>query len=214
MHCPESDRPPPHVRERKRRILLACAVVLLVSACGGGGGNGSSSAPDNKASGTNTVPLVVKQGPTGLVNLPTISLTLCVPGDATRCQRIDDVIVDTGSTGVRILAEALDPALRAALPMRNRSDGGVLTQCMQFVSGSTWGPVHGADLTIGGLTAPNAAIQVIGEPGFAAVPADCTKTGLALNTVKDFGSNGLVGVSWLEADCGLRCASDTSPSLY
>jgi hypothetical protein len=69
------------------------------------------------SAGTNQVPLVVDAGPTGanVINIPYVSVTLCAPG-TTNCQTIDHVSVDTGDSGLRILASVLQPGLLAALP--------------------------------------------------------------------------------------------------
>lgn len=69
------------------------------------------------SSGTNQIPVVVDAGPAGAnaINQSYVSVTLCAPG-TTNCQTIDHVWVDTGSSGLRILASVLQPALLAALP--------------------------------------------------------------------------------------------------
>ncbi|HYP68007.1 MAG TPA: DUF3443 family protein [Thiobacillaceae bacterium] len=68
--------------------------------------------------GTNQVPVVVDAGPPGanVINSAYVSVTLCAPGSTTNCQTIDHLQVDTGASGVRVLASALQPALLAALP--------------------------------------------------------------------------------------------------
>ena len=68
--------------------------------------------------GTNQIPVVVDAGPPGVhaINGPYVSVTLCAPG-TTNCQTIDHLLVDTGASGVRVLASVLQPALLAALPL-------------------------------------------------------------------------------------------------
>jgi hypothetical protein len=66
--------------------------------------------------GANQIPVVVDAGPTrSSFNRPYVSVTLCAPG-TTNCQTIDHLLVDTGSSGIRVLASVLSPALLAALP--------------------------------------------------------------------------------------------------
>jgi len=76
-----------------------------------GGGSVSSG-------GTNQIPVVVDAGPAGAnaINLLYASITLCAPG-TTNCQTIDHLVVDTGASGVRVLASVLQPGLLAALPL-------------------------------------------------------------------------------------------------
>jgi len=74
------------------------------------------------------------------------SVTVCVPGSATNCQTISGILVDTGSTGLRILSSALT----LSLPQETGSNGSPVVECFPFVDGVTWGPVQTADMTIAG----------------------------------------------------------------
>src|SRR5207342_1303998 len=56
----------------------------------------------------NVQPITVNSGPANnYVNGLFTSVTVCVPGSASNCQTIDGVLVDTGSSGLRILSSAL-----------------------------------------------------------------------------------------------------------
>jgi hypothetical protein len=186
-------------------------ICLGLISCGGGG-DGSSS----PANTTNQIAVVVDAGPAGanVINALYTSVTLCVPG-STICQKIDHVLVDTGASGVRILASKLEPGLLAALPP---STNGALQQpvaeCMQFVSGYSWGSVRAADIKLGGQTASSAMIQVIGDPAIPTVPSACGHTGLAFDTVQSLGANGIIGLSTFAQDCGHFCASYVSNGFY
>jgi hypothetical protein len=191
-------------------LALLPVCVGLISC--GGGGDGSSS----PGSPTNQIAVVVDAGPAGanVINALYASVTLCVPG-STNCQTIDHVLVDTGASGVRILASKLEPGLLAALPP---STNGALqqpvAQCMQFVSGYSWGSVRTADIKLGGQTASSAMIQVIGDPAVPSVPSACSRTGPAFDTVQSLGANGIIGLSTFAQDCGHYCASIVSNGIY
>ncbi len=76
----------------------------------------------------------------------TTSVTICQTGTS-NCATIDDVQVDTGSNGLRLLASALPASL--ALPAVP-SGGGVSGECAVFGSGYAWGAVRRADVRMAG----------------------------------------------------------------
>jgi hypothetical protein len=109
------------------------------------------------------------------------------------------MVLDTGSVGVRIMAEALDPAIAALLPARtgatdDASGTAPIAQCATFASGHTFGPIRLANVTIGGKSATNLPVQIVGERHFSK-PADCLARGGAdLGSVGELGGNGIVGI--------------------
>ena len=156
-----------HIHRGWGRWLLVAWMGVL-AACGGGGGSSSSnevptvSAP--QAEGLNVQAVRVGPGPVGAPRVANVLYTqvrVCAPNDASNCQIIDHVLVDTGSTGLRLLKSAVTPTLRAALP------GNSLYSCVQFLDGSyMWGPVVKADVSMGGdqlrhLTAGGLPIQLV-----------------------------------------------------
>lgn len=196
---------------------LSLAILGLV-ACGGGGGGGAGNTKTVTVSPpeTNTMPIVVDAGPSvngqqlGVVNLPYVSVTICTPGTS-QCQTIDHVLVDTGSTGLRIMASVLSPSL--SLPSATEGSNAVL-ECVQFVSGYSWGPVKFADATLGGQQIASLPIQVIGDSIFPVPPTSCSNLGASLGSVDALGANGILGVGVFEHDCGLACAQAFPPSIY
>jgi len=96
-------------------------------------------------------------------------------GNSADCQTIDNVLIDTGSSGLRILSSALRASL--ALPQQIDGNGDPLVECAHFADGYTWGPVKLADFRIAGEQANALTIQVIGDPQFSAVPGRCSRTG-------------------------------------
>ena len=76
---------------------------------------------------------------------------------------------------------ALGSTLAARLPAQtgatdDPTGNAPIAQCALFASGYTWGAVKRADVTIGGKTAGNMPIQVIGDDAYA-TPADCLPRG-------------------------------------
>ena len=187
--------------------LIGLSSLSFVSC--GGGGSGPSVAPAPAPS--NVVSVVVDAGPNNnSVNTVFTTVTVCVPGSTTECQTIDHIQVDTGSYGLRLLA----PVLSLSLPVTAASDGNSLVECTQFVDGYSWGPIALADIQIAGETASSVPLQVIGSAGFTTVPANCSATGTAEDTVAAFGANGILGIGVFEQDCGTGCAPPNSANTF
>jgi hypothetical protein len=159
----------------------------------------------------NVQPITVAKIATGTRNMLQTSVTICVPGTST-CQTIDNIQVDTGSQGLRILASALAPSL--VLPSVTASTGSSAASCTVFGSGYTWGSVRTADVRLAGEMAAATSIQVIADPAIPAVPADCSNSGLPMLTATALRSNGILGVGPFSADCGSGCAATALPRWY
>lgn len=215
----------------KTRLALVTLIVFVsfCGACGGGGGNSTavstakpttaptaaptsaptatpSSTPTAAPSGSNEQPIEVDSGPQGnYINGLFTSITVCVPG-TTDCQTIPNVLVDTGSYGLRILGSALTISLPG-----QTSDGNAVAECAFFVDSFTWGPVATADVEIAGEVANNVPLQIVGEPGFLSPPLACTNGGLApADSLESLGANGLLGVGPLIQDCGSACVGGSA----
>ncbi|MGA9026594.1 MAG: DUF3443 domain-containing protein [Steroidobacteraceae bacterium] len=199
-----------------RAMQAACLAVLAASCGGGGGGHTLTSATTTTTTatpGSNVQSVIVDAGPAdNSLNMLFVSVTVCVPGSTTNCQTIDHVQVDTGSSGLRLLASVLSASL--TLPLQHAADGNTLVQCTQFIDGYSWGPVASADLTMGGETAKDLPVQIIGSAAYPTVPADCSGTGPSEDTVATFGANGILGVGPFAQDCGTGCANSTEPGVY
>jgi hypothetical protein len=159
----------------------------------------------------NTQAIVVDGGPAKIPNIAFTSVTICVPG-TNNCETIDHIQVDTGSTGLRILA----PLISSGLPLPQAMDaaGNALVECAQFVDGFSWGPVKMADIRLAGELASSVPVQIIGDPSFTTIPASCSSSGPPENTVQAFGANGLLGVGQFLQDCGPACAQAALPGAY
>jgi hypothetical protein len=141
------------------------------------------------------------------------SVTLCEPG-STNCQTINGILVDTGSSGLRILSSALTTL---SLPRATSPASQPLAECLQFSNSSTWGSVRTADLELAGETAHSIPIQVIGDPAVGSVPKACTNGGFpGNNDQQSLGANGILGVGNFIQDCGPACnaTGPGNPGLY
>ena len=193
--------------------VLAC--VLMAISCGGGGSHNNSSTAI-PTSGSNVQPIAVSSGPAhNYANGVFTSVTVCAPSSS-NCQTIPDVLVDTGSYGLRILSSAGGGALTLSLPQQNGSNGNPIGECAPFVSGFTWGPVQSADVKISGEVASNVPVQII-DPTFSSVPAACKNAGVPENdTLSTLAANGILGVGPFAQDCGNACeqTGSSNPGLY
>jgi hypothetical protein len=179
------------------------AFAMLLAGCGGGGGSGSNPII---AAAANVQPVTVDAGPVNSVDLLFVTVTVCVPGTG-NCQAIDHVQVDTGSSGLRIMASVLPSSFIPALPQQT-VNGSPVGECAQFADGSSWGSVRLADVKLSGEVASRVPIQIIGDPYPAfAEPNQCLNTGPSENTVDTFGANGVIGVGEFIQDCGSACAA-------
>jgi hypothetical protein len=151
---------------------------------------------------------------------------VCLPGSTTSCQTITNVLVDTGSYGLRLMASALDGLIATANYQQDPSTGGnFIVECLPFADGFTWGPVASVDLYIGGEKAGAIPINIIDDSADhstlqPAPPSGCQSLGNNNNisSVDDLGANGVLGVGLFSYDCGDYCTlpviSQNSGNLY
>ncbi|MGA7749437.1 MAG: DUF3443 family protein [Gallionella sp.] len=226
---------------------MVMASVLMAS-CGGGGSIaqlGSTSTfsagiapgspipppPTNGSATTvNTFPIVVDAGPVPTViqqiNVAYVSVTVCAPGTSpatAACQTIDHVMVDTGSSGLRLLKSVLYSSLN--LPQVT-SGGSAIGECQPFAIGTTWGSVRSADIYLGGEVARSATFQDIGDTpgGVTFVPRDCSATGAIQGDTGNLqtdqtalGANGILGVGLFPNDCApclIQIPNEYVPAAY
>jgi Protein of unknown function (DUF3443) len=206
------------MRRNTVRGFLALTLIAVVGSVVGCGSGSRSNPPPPP--GSNVQPIIVNAGPAGAslgsnfnsVNVAFTSVTLCVPGSTTKCQTIDGILVDTGSTGFRVLSSALT----LTLPQQTDSNNPI-AECFPFVSSTVWGSVRTADLTITGEAASSLPIQVIGDPNFPTIPSACTNIdGPPQDDLASFGANGIIGIGVFGQDCGGGCAISgaSNPGLY
>lgn len=192
---------------------MLCVAGCGGSSLGGGTGGGGGTTPNVQPITVDSGPPEVSSSNTPAINTAYTTVTICAPGSTTVCQTIDHIQVDTGSSGLRILAEKLT----IALPVQKDATGNVIAECVGFVDGSSWGPVRQADVKIAGETALSQGVQIIGDTTYT-VPTDCTGTsggGQGIeDTVANFGANGILGVAPYVSDCGAGCLKKNNGTYY
>ena len=96
------------------------------------------------------------------------------------------------------------------------SSGAPIVECAQFLDGFTWGPVQTADVKLAGEQASAVPIQVIDERAFPNIPAACSSSGVAEDTLDKLGANAILGIGLFRQDCGPACAfvGTSNPGLY
>jgi hypothetical protein len=197
------------------------AAMVGMTACGGGSGSSSSTTPTTPAA-SNSVTLTAGIFPgSNYFNEVFTTVTICAPGTST-CQAIPNVLVDTGSVGLRIIASALTTLPQTSLGKIQDSTQDQLQECIQYGDTSySWGPMWVADVEVGGEKASSVAVQVIGgnagNPTFANVPSTCIATPVQAgtpgtppgneDTPTTFGANGVLGVGTYAYDCGSGCTN-------
>jgi hypothetical protein len=119
------------------------------------------------------------------------------------------VMVDTGSSGLRLLASAITLALPAVA-----SPGGTYSECGDFADGIVWGGLALADLQLAGEKASSLPLQVIQDTGSGApVPDSCSAEGANEDSLALLGANGILGVGLFIQDCGAYCTT-TADAIY
>lgn len=210
-------------------LATAVALIGLVAGCDGPksssstSGSGSTSSGSGSTSGNaavsstpatlanNQMAVVVSSGLTGTApNMPMVSVKVCVHG-TTNCQTINDIQLDTGSFGLRLAADAVSSTLLSALPNETVS-GQFVAECMGFADGNAWGSVRTADVTLGGETASNIPVHIMGDVAQSA--AGGTSNACASGSLNDssaqISAHGILGIGTAKYDCGSGTAGCTS----
>jgi hypothetical protein len=208
-----------------RAFFLSILLIALgfAAGCGGSvatgttssGGTTSPGSGSGSGNGSNVLALAVNGGPeaaTGFVyqNAAFASATICAPGSTSNCVTIDNLLVDTGSTGLRIFASEV---ASLNLPAITATNGSGAYDCISFVDNSyLWGPVERADVTLGGETASGLPVQVISSAN-TGVPSSCSNGSTENdNSVELLGANGILGVGNEPSDCFFNGGSACDPS--
>jgi len=149
--------------------------------------------------------ITVNAGPAGFyANGAFTSVMVCVPGTSA-CQTVGGVLVDTGSSGLRLLSSAL----AIGLPQQKTAGGDPVVECLPFISTYVWGPVQTADIKLAGEKASSVPIQVINGSDFP-TPTACAHFGAPA----DLGANGILGVGNFAQDCGQGCSQSSTPIYW
>lgn len=151
-------------------------------------------------SGSNVIPIRIDHS--GYENELVISVTICSPG-TDLCKTIDRILLDTGSSGLRIFNSLVSDV---SLINVESFDGSSVARCMRYMDGtSQWGPIKKADIKLGGEIARNINIQII-DADYANGHEKCD------NPERDPSKsqyNGILGIGVHKYDCS-ECAVNSS----
>jgi len=214
----------------KKLLTLIAAASLSMVACGGGGGSStvsptptpSSYTPTPVPSSGSNVHVQITPGSTvcGYTNASCVTVTICQPGTST-CDTVPNVLLDTGSYGLRIFGSLLPNTNSLLTPVT--SSGSNVSECVNYADGSAnWGPVKMANVTLNTTTTAQAIpIQVIDTS--TGIQSKCPNAP-SVSTPITFGTNGILGVGPLQTDQGFgsyytcnssSCSSSTvTPSSF
>jgi hypothetical protein len=187
-----------------RKLIILAFCVFEISC-----GSKTSTPQNNQYAGptaANVMTVVVGNcGPNGYANEPCVSVKICSPGTQ-NCQVIPNILLDTGSYGLRLFSSVLTIPLTQVLDEKQNP----IAQCAQFGTSNTWGSVQLADVVLSGEPAVQVPIQVI-DANFKNLPASCVKPD---TTPAVAGYNGILGVGVLTYDCGQDCVDQDSLGIY
>jgi hypothetical protein len=174
-------------------------------------------------------------GPSGqYVNGIFTTVIVCAPASISNCITVPNVLVDSGSIGLRVLESALGSVETALIPVAD-SGNNPLQECIQFADFSyVWGPVALANVKVAGEIAAQIPggfggessgipIQIITNPVTIQVPTNCLSSSGSVsspvvddNTLELLGANGILGIENYPQDCGPDCtgSSGNVPAQY
>lgn len=201
-------------------LIIGASLLTSCSAGSGGSSNNAIGGPavyyPSTLVGDNVVPLSVGAcGVDGYHNEPCISVTICAPG-TTNCQTIDNIMVDTGSYGLKIFSSLITVPLTTI-----QVGGGDLANCTGYLDGSGhWGPMKTADVILGNKKAADVPIVALDASYYnSEATSKCASDPDPSPKVAGF--NGIIGVGGFVHDCDVGspgspnlCATSVIPKSY
>lgn len=181
-------------------LLPFTAIIILVACNGAGSGSSTSSDPVTPVVPPNSANISVTVSPNyGIsggvcsnVNAPCVSVTICEPNAPTACVTVNDVLLDSGSYGLRVFGSLLG-SVGSGLPVET-SGGESIAECVNYADeAANWGPVVLAKIVLGSESTTQSIPMQIIDASFATLPDACS---VAVNdaTPSQFGFNGVLGV--------------------
>lgn len=213
-----------------KRLSLVLTCLFFFIGCGGksGGGSSTSLVAENgtcpgtgdggnalpSVSGSNVMTMTIGGLSICSYNQPCVSVTVCDKQTPTsHCSTVSNILVDTGSYGLRVFKSALVAANSQFTVSPAQSLSKPVVECAQFGSATLWGPVMSADVTLAGQT-PTMTVQVV-DSTFGKIPDSCkTPFAPATSPTDDgVGFNGILGVGLGQIDCS-SCTSRSDVGVY
>ncbi|AUR51638.1 DUF3443 family protein [Aquella oligotrophica] len=174
------------------QLLMALTTALNLSSCNSGTSSSSPTpAPTPTASNVTTVKAGSGYNGRG-INVPYITVTVCIP-NTTTCQKLDYILMDTGSVGLKIDASQMN---NLNLPAITQNGTGLpISVCNLYGSGYAFATANYADVYIAGEKAGNIPVQIINDSADqSGVPASCSNEGQQV-IFSDTGARGIIGIN-------------------
>ncbi len=208
------------------RLQLSPIILLFTVVCTGCGNSSNGSPASSKENSLPQGPnvLAVAVGGTSLcggnVNQPCVTVTVCVPA-TTHCQTVHNILLDTGSVGLRIFRSALTIDLSPHIT--KDAQGNQIGECLIFGTGADWGPIATAGVILANEPEVVVPIQLI-DATFAGHSAASNPCGQPVDTDPNTAHfNGILGLDGFVSDqragqyfsCGANgCNSTAQPSGF
>jgi membrane-bound inhibitor of C-type lysozyme len=194
-------------------------ILFALVGCSNNNSSGTNTPTNNPPNGT-TLPTITGNNVMSLtvngsncaagsyVNKPCVSVTICTTNNS-NCQTINDILLDTGSYGLRLFKSVITVPIT---PITSGSN--TLAECVQFGDGSSlWGTVDSANVILGNEPAVTVPIQVV-DSTYGTRSSQCSN---ASTSPSDGGFNGILGVGFFPYDCGgsnNSCATNANNHFY
>lgn len=171
---------------QKQITYTLSIIAALLTSCN----NVGSSKPINP-----TIPISIGSGMNGDgINTMYISVTLCKDSTGVRCETIDNIILDTGSFGLKINRSALTESFITTLSKVKLNDDQMIYACNTFGSGYVFASEYYASLNLANSYTNNVVVQIIENSPTAEIPDSCLAKG-PFDDFSNFGANGIIGVN-------------------
>jgi hypothetical protein len=209
------------IARRSSRLVTALLVILLLPGCGGSSSDDAMDRPTNNGpgglpQGANVLPVTIGGSSlcTQYVNQPCVAVTICLPGTS-QCQTVSDILIDTGSIGLRVFRSVLTVDLTPHIA--RDSQGNQMGECVIFGTGADWGPVATAGIVLGQQPQVVAPIQLI-DASFAGQSVTSNPCREPVDdTAMNAGLNGILGIDAFSSDQGaglyFSCTAQSCSSL-
>ncbi len=183
--------------------LWPAVLLLSLAGCGSSSsGDPPGPVPGGSPPGSNVVPITIGGGAslcTRIVNHPCVSVTICLPGTS-QCQTVDDILLDTGSIGLRIFRSVV--TLNFSSRLEQDSQGNQLGECVFFGTAALWGPIATAEIILGQEPEVVAPVQLI-DASFAGQSASVNPCKEPVeDSPENAGLNGILGIDAFSSDEG------------
>jgi hypothetical protein len=144
------------------------------------------------------------------VNEPCTAVTICAVG-TTNCQTITNILLDTGSYGLRIFSSVVSAGVLGALnPVATTNPSGNAAECATFGTGKSWGGIRSTDVILAGESPVTVPVQYIDST----YVSEATYCNGAYSSPSVTGFNGILGVGLFAQDCGTTCTNILPPKIY